>query len=154
MKVTTQSDLTDAAGRVIYIQNPRYPKTTAFNIESVERVGDDTWWLTTELEPILATNVVTDVDAQRGTVVSPYNMAKQRECARLFNGKVIVRTDTPGQLMRIRSARTRSGAPPTQTIKLLDKEHVARFAPGETYAIYDYGPGDTWYMCHAEVESR
>ncbi len=152
MKVTTEGDLTDAPGEVIHIHNPLYPKATAFDIKAVERIAGDEWWITTVLEPVLATNVITEVDADNGQIISPYNMAKQRECRRLFDGKVIICQQEPAELMRIASVEmVTRGDLPTQIVTLQNTQDAGEFTTDDTYAIYDYGPGDTWYICRTQV---
>ncbi len=151
MKVTTEAELTDAPGRILHIQNPMYPKAVAFDIKMVERIAGDEWWITTVLEPIVATNAITEVDTDAGCLVSPYNMAKHRECRRFFDGKVIVCQQEPGEVMRIASAALVMEGLPTHVVTLADPKQAANFTPDKSYAIYDYGPGDTWYICDVEV---
>ena len=152
MKVTTDADLSEMAGRVIYIQNSLYAKTVAFEIAGAEKIAEDGWWLTTVLEPIVATNAITEVDADAGSLVSPYNMAKHRECHRVFDGKILLRREAPGDLMRIASAALVTRGLPMHVVTLADPKQAANFTPDSTYAIYDYGPGDTWYICDVEVK--
>ena len=147
MRVTAKSDLINMVGRVIYIQNPLYAKTTAFDIKAVERIAGDQWWIETELEPLLATNGIRDVNAEKGRITSFYNMAKLRECPRLFDGKVIVCRRNPKELMRVASVRMGKNDVPTQVVTLRSAGDARKFGPDDTYAIYDCGPGDTWYIC-------
>ncbi len=151
MRVTTKADLTDASGQVIRIQNPSYPKATAFDIQAVEQAAEDQWWITTVLEPILASNLITEIEAEAGRLISPYNMAKQRECRRLFDGKVIVCQQAPAELMRLASVEMVSRDLPTQIVTLRNTQDAGRFRANNTYAIYDYGPGDTWYICRTQL---
>ncbi len=152
LKVSTEADLSNAPGRVLHIQNPMYPKAVAFDIKTVERIAGDLWWIATVLEPIVATNSIAEVDAEKGQIISPYNMAKHRECRRFFDGKTIVCQQRPGELMRITSAELGTGELPTHLVTLTDHMQAANFTPDNTYAIYDYGPGDTCYICKVEVK--
>ncbi len=53
----------------------------------------------------------------------------------------------PGELTRIASADLVMKGLPRHVIKLVDVFRASRFTPENSYAIYDYGPGDTWYIC-------
>ena len=77
-------------------------------------------------------------------------MAKQRECHAAFDGKVIVSSGNPGELMYIESVRMDTQASPLQIVTLQNKDDAGKFAPGGSYAIYDIAPGDTWYVCGIE----
>jgi hypothetical protein len=136
MTVESESDWSNLAGRIVYIEHPQYVKRTAFDIESVAPAGENRWIITTRRSALLGVNQVDRVDDD-GRAWSPFTMEKLLECAQLFDGKAVTREgETIGRIVNIDAAQADG----------MDWHRLRLDAPlsaGDRYDIYDYAPGDT-----------
>ncbi|MFP3903595.1 MAG: hypothetical protein ACLFWB_05055, partial [Armatimonadota bacterium] len=152
MMVQSAQDLSQVAGQTVHIQNPAYARATAFDIASVEQAGEGRWWVKTELEPIIASNAITEIVPEKRRLISPYNIAKQRECRHVFDGKPMVSAAQPDTIIHLKTLRTDMGNDvPTQILTLPEDTDLGLFEVGGSYRIYDFAPGDTIYVCHTET---
>jgi hypothetical protein len=147
--VKTPDDLSGVAGRDIYISNPSYARTTTFEIASVQKQEDGIWKLKFTQYAILGQGTLVEEESSPGELKSILTIGKLFNNPGLCDGKTIQK-DGETASYRIKSGRLvppEGTASKYQIFSLENESDVRKFAPGERYSIYDYGVGDSWYIC-------
>ncbi len=146
--VKTDDDLSDVAGKDIFITNPAYPKTTTFEIASAEKISDGTWKVKLTQYAVIGQGAVSAIEVDSRELKSFLTMGKLFNSSSLCDGKTMSRDD--GRSFRIKATRLEpvgGTSSKFQIFQLENESDVKGFTPGQRYFIYDYGVGDDWYIC-------
>lgn len=148
--ISSEQDLSGSQGRILFIKNPAYTKTTSFTIESAELVGDKTWRVVLTQSPLILRAKVREWNSERNEIVSERISEKLWSADPIIDGKVVeFNSGIPSAHVK-RSFITGISIPDAvQKITLVGGKEIG-LKHNDTYSVYDFQPGDDWYLCDVE----